>query len=218
MWARLGCGGTQSLQYTDELVYMFPQAPVGAVRWARCQPGQLSASVGSSVGAAGSVRVVVILRNSSQAACWLFGYARLGLVGTKGQELPSGASRGKTMTFPEVPPHPVGLVPRETASFDIDYGDYPAGEPLPPYAKACPSASKLKVFLPGNAKALVVPVEFFSPCGGGDARQLLRTGKRRHTALLKRTNDRSTALAGRSYQSRENLHSLAFFKPERRVF
>ena len=29
MWARLGCGGTQSLQYTDELVHMFPQAPVG---------------------------------------------------------------------------------------------------------------------------------------------------------------------------------------------
>ncbi len=57
-------------------------------------------------------------------------------------------------------------VPRETASLDIDYGDNPAGEPLPPYAKACPSASKLKVFLPGNAKALVVRVEFFSTCGG----------------------------------------------------
>ena len=218
MWARLGCGGTQSLQYTDELVYMFPQAPVGAVRWARCQPGQLSASVGSSVGAAGSVRVVVILRNSSQARVLV---VRLCAPRVGRHERPGTAERrqpGKDNDFPGGPSPPGRPGAEGDGVVRYRLRRLPSRRAAPALCQSLPKCLETEGLPPGQRQGARRPRGVLLSLRRGDARQLLRTGKRRHTALLKRTNDRSTALAGRSYQSRENLHSLAFFKPERRVF
>ena len=65
IWARLGCGPSQSLQYTTEFVYVYPEAPSAARHWAACQAGQLSGSVTSVVGAMGDVRAVVDVHNTS---------------------------------------------------------------------------------------------------------------------------------------------------------
>ena len=89
IWARLGCGASQSLQYTTESVYMYPEAPPATRHWVPCRAGQLSASATSPLGAMGSVRVVVDLRNTSAEDCRLFGYPRLQLIGTRGQKLPT---------------------------------------------------------------------------------------------------------------------------------
>lgn len=165
IWARLGCGPDQTLQYTTEFVYLYPEAPSAARHWAACQAGQLSGSVTSVVGAMGDVRAVVDVRNTSSQDCRLLGYPRLQLIGTKGQKLPTWSGPGQAMLFPELPPHLVALFPRATASFDIDYGDNPEGNPTVPYAKACPPAPRLELFLPGNAQPLDLTANI-SPCGG----------------------------------------------------
>ena len=162
---RLGCGPDQTLQYTTEFVYLYPEAPSAARHWAACQAGQLSGSVTSVVGAMGDVRAVVDVRNTSSQDCRLLGYPRLQLIGTKGQKLPTWSGPGQAMLFPELPPHLVALFPRATASFDIDYGDNPEGNPTVPYAKACPPAPRLELFLPGNAQPLDLTANI-SPCGG----------------------------------------------------
>ena len=168
IWARLGCGASQSLQYTNEFVYAYPEAPSAAKHWGACQAGQLSGSIPSSVAAMGSVRAVVDLRNTSAEDCRLLGYPRLQLIGTRGQKLPTWSGPAQAMMFPDIPPHLVALVRGATASFDIDYGDNPGGNPAVPYAKACPPAPRLEVFLPGDAQPLDVTANI-SPCGGGMA-------------------------------------------------
>jgi Protein of unknown function (DUF4232) len=167
IWARLGCGASQSLQYTVESVYVFRDAPAAAKNWAPCQAQQLSGSVAFQAVAMGSVRAVVELRNTSAQECRLFGYPRLQLVGTRDQKLSTRSGPGGAMMFPNIPPHLVALVPgATTASFDIDYGDNPGGSPEMPYAKACPLAPRLEVFFPGGAQPLNVTANI-APCGGG---------------------------------------------------
>ncbi len=145
---------------------MYPEAPPATRHWVPCRAGQLSASATSPLGAMGSVRVVVDLRNTSAEDCRLFGYPRLQLIGTRGQKLPTWSGPAPAMMFPDIPPHLVALVRGATASFDIDYGDNPVGGPTVPYAKACPPAPRLEVFLPGNAQPLDVTANI-APCGGG---------------------------------------------------
>ena len=113
----------------------------------------------------GSARAVVDLRNTSVEDCRLLGYARLQLIGTRGQGLPTWSGPGQTMLVPDVPSHLVALAPGATASFDIGYSDSPGANPTVPYAKACPSAPRLDVFLPGGAQPLYVTANI-APCGG----------------------------------------------------
>ena len=131
----------------------------------RLPGGQLSGSVTSVVGAMGDVRAVVDVRNTSAEDCRLLGYPRLQLIGTKGQKLPTWTGPAQAMLFPELPPHVVALFPGATASFDIDDGDNPDGNPTVPYAKACPPAPRLELFLPGNTQPLDLTANI-SPCGG----------------------------------------------------
>jgi len=74
-------------------------------------------------------------------------------------------SRGASFLFPAVAPRLVGLAPGQQASFDLEYGDSPTGNPPPTYQKACPAAATLEITLPDDVTAVSARVTM-APCNG----------------------------------------------------
>ena len=136
-----------------------------AASWLRCRPGQLRASFIPLGAATGHVGAEVVFRNASASDCRLFGYPGLKMLNASGAALPTTVSRGGSFLFPAVAPHLVGLAPGQTASFDIEYGDNPTGNPPPTYQKACPAAATLKITLPDDVTAVRAGVTM-APCKG----------------------------------------------------
>lgn len=165
MWSVLGCGPTQSTQYSTITVYLYPSAPAAA-GWPRCEATQLSGTVIYRGAAMGSAAAEALLRNTSSVPCHLYGYPGLQLVGPHGLRLTSTVTRGSAMTFPDISPHLVGLLPGQSASFDIGYGDNPIGaDGRLPYNKACPEATELAIFPPDDYTPLYAATDI-APCGG----------------------------------------------------
>ena len=165
IWARLGCGTDQSVQYSTATVYSYPSAPPSAAGWQRCQPGQLSATLISLGAATGHVGAEIVLRNVSAITCHLYGFPGLQMLGASGAPLPTTTDQGGSFLFPPVGPHLVGLAPAQTASFDLEYADNPAGNPPPPYQQACPAAATLVIIPPDDFTSLRVAAKI-APCNG----------------------------------------------------
>ena len=165
IWSRLGCGAGQPVQSSTTTVYVFPSAPPAAAGWPRCQPGQLTATLTSMGAATGHVGVDIVLRNVSAVPCHLYGFPGLQLLSASGAPLPTTASWGGSFLFPALPPHLVGLAPGQKASFDLEYGDMPFGNPPPPYQQACPTAAALVIIPPDDFTSLTAAVTI-APCYG----------------------------------------------------
>jgi hypothetical protein len=165
IWSRLGCRADQSSEYTTTRLYSYLAAPAQAASWPRCQPGQLAATVIGLGVAGGNAGIEVVLRNTSKKACNLDGYPGLQLLGAKGEALPTTVYRGSAYVFPAISPHLVGLAPDQNTSFDVGYGDNPAGNPPPPYQQACPAVTQLSIIPPGDTTALLATAAI-SPCDG----------------------------------------------------
>jgi hypothetical protein len=73
-------------------------------------------------------------------------------------------SWGGSFLFPALGPHLVGLAPAQTASFDLEYGDNPAGNP-PPYQHACLAAATLVIIPPDDFTSLRV-IAKIAACNG----------------------------------------------------
>ena len=165
IWSQWGCGADQSTEYNSTTAYSFPAAPSQATGWPRCQPTQLTATVNDLGVAAGNAGIEVVLRNTSTGPCSLKGYPGLQLLGTRGVALPTTLTRSPSQLFGTVLPHLVGLVPGQTASFDVGYGDNPTGNPPPPYQQACPAATQLSIIPPDDTTALRARTSI-APCQG----------------------------------------------------
>ncbi len=163
IWARLGCGPTQSVQYTTTTVFSYPSAPPGASAWRRCQPGQLSAALVPIGVATGHVGVQIVLRNVSAVPCHLDGFAGVQMLSASGAPLPTTAHWGGSFLFPALRPHLVGLTPSQTASFDLAYTDVPTGNL--PYQQACPAAATLVIIPPDDVTSLRATARI-APCEG----------------------------------------------------
>ena len=150
IWARLGCGPDQPVQSSTAMVYAYRSAPPAAAGWPRCQPGQLSAALGSMGAATGHVGVQVVLRNVSAVPCHLYGFPGLQLLNASGVALPTITHWGGSFLFPALSPHLVGLAPAQKASFDLAYVDIPIGNPPPSYQQACPAAATLAIIPPDD--------------------------------------------------------------------
>jgi hypothetical protein len=165
IWSRLGCGADQSSEYNTTTAFSFPAAPAQARSWPRCKPAQLTATVTDLGVAAGNAGIEVVLRNTSTGPCSLKGYPGLQLLDTGGAALPTNVTRDPSQLFGTVSPHPVGLAPGQTTSFDVGYGDNPTGNPPPPYQQACPAATQLSIIPPGDTTALHATTSI-APCQG----------------------------------------------------
>ena len=163
IWARLGCGASQPVQYATATVFSYPSAPPGASAWPRCQPGQLSATLVSLGVATGNVGAQIVLRNVSALPCHLYGFPGLQMLAASGVPLPTITHWGGSFMFPALSPHLVGLTTSQTASFDLAYTDVPAGNL--PYQQACPAAATLVIIPPGDLTSLRAPARI-APCEG----------------------------------------------------
>jgi Protein of unknown function (DUF4232) len=163
IWARLGCGTSQSVQYTTTTVFSYPSAPPGASAWQRCQPDQLSATLVPLGVATGNVGAQIVLRNISAIPCHLEGFPGLQMLSASGAPLPTTAHWGGSFLFPALRPHLVGLRPSQTASSDLAYTDNPAGNL--PYQQACPAAAALVIIPPDDFTSLRATAKI-APCEG----------------------------------------------------
>lgn len=147
---------------------VLPAAPAASASWPRCGTSQVAATATGTGAGLGHVGVLFTLRNTSSAACRLYGYPGLLLLGSHGQALPTTVIRAVhgAYLFPAVTPHWVALPPGAVGSFDLQYGDNPVGaQANEPYATACPSATHVEVTLPDAPDHSIVPASL-SPCGG----------------------------------------------------
>jgi hypothetical protein len=126
--------------------------PIGAAEVPRCLTGQLSASLGVAVAAAGNIGVPLIVTNTSSASCGLFGYVGLQLDDGSHHSLVNATMRGSSMLFHDRGPRPLRLSPGDTASAGIGYGDVLIGGVDP--ASGCPLSTYLDVTPPDETTYL----------------------------------------------------------------
>jgi hypothetical protein len=116
-----------------------------------CRPAQLAGRVGGSTGAAGTIMLAVVLRNTSRTACSLRGYPALRLYRPH-RSLPAHVQHGGLVPLNRRV-RGVTLRPRGRASVLVAYHDVPSG------SQACPVATTL--FVGGVAVSIRA-----TACGG----------------------------------------------------
>ena len=133
-----------------------PQAAAAATH--RCERRQLSLAKPSSNGALGSVGLRFTFRNTSAAACQLFGFPGIRLL-SHGRALPTTVIRGTSNVVPFEPENRVTLAPGGRASFFAGYSDVPTG------SQKCPPSTGASVWAPNDFRSIHVrfPAQ---ACGG----------------------------------------------------
>jgi hypothetical protein len=115
-----------------------------------CQASQLSGSIGSSQGAAGSVYVNVVFKNTGSLPCTLAGYPGVSFAaGSPAHQVGQPADHNAQVT-----PSTVTLLPNGHAYAVLQVGDagnYPAGTCTPTKTTA------LRVYPPNNTSQISVP-------------------------------------------------------------
>jgi hypothetical protein len=109
-----------------------------------CQISGLRIVVTGHGGAAGTQEITVSMSNTSATSCSTYGYPGLLLVGTTGKVLPTNVQRGGSLTFENIPPAHVTLVPGAAAYFNIGFNDVQTGN------TTCSSTHTLEVTPPTN--------------------------------------------------------------------
>lgn len=133
-------------------------APASAASAAKCRTSQLSAKLGQSSGAAGTIVFAVILRSKGET-CTLKGFAKLRLLDAAGA-LPTKV-RHRGLAILNQPVKRVTLGPGKRATILISYEDVPVGNET-----SCPTGTALAVTPPHDSGVLKVRVKTFA-CGGG---------------------------------------------------
>ncbi|XAS77767.1 DUF4232 domain-containing protein [Dermatophilaceae bacterium Sec6.4] len=123
----------------------------------RCTTSALRASIVGSSAAAGSNYYRIALRNSSSATCTLNGYPGVSLVaGSSGRQVGAAAARDTAQT-----PIGVRVSAGKSATFELRVAvaqNYPADrcQPVP--------TRGLRIYPPGNKRALYLPVPGVTGC------------------------------------------------------
>lgn len=125
-----------------------------------CRTADLTAGVGHAGGAAGHLRIDIVLRNTGSSRCTLYGYPKVVPLTSKGEPLADlKVSHDGSVAVPKVKPHRVVLAPGEKASFAVGYSDVPTGD------SPCPDASSMRVSPPEDSHALKVDAALNHACG-----------------------------------------------------
>jgi hypothetical protein len=133
-------------------------APAAGASTAKCRTSQLSAKLGQSSGAAGTIVFAVILK-SKGATCTLKGFAKLRLLDAAGA-LPTKVKHGGPAILKQ-PVKRVTLGPGKKATILVAYEDVPVGNET-----SCANGTQLAVTPPHDSGVLIVNVGT-TACGGG---------------------------------------------------
>ena len=131
-----------------------------------CISAQLAVELGQSGGAAGSVGVVVSFKNTSSAACSLYGYPGLQMLDSAGHPIATEVIRGTSTTVPSVPEDAVQVAPGAEASFNLGFPDATG------YGSAsCPTSTNVEFTPPNAVQPITIPWQI-QPYGGSTIAQL----------------------------------------------
>jgi hypothetical protein len=130
-------------------------APAAAT--ATCRSTQLAGRIGGSTGAAGTIMLAVVLRNTSGTTCTVRGYPALRLYRPH-RYLPTTVHHGGLVPLNR-PVRTITLHPRGQATVLVAYHDVPSGN------QPCLASTSLLVFSAGRVDGVPVSVRA-TACGG----------------------------------------------------
>ena len=123
--------------------------PTTPARLGPCASSSLGASLGRSLGAAGTFHIALLLTNRSHLTCTLDGYPGVSFTaGTDGHQIAAPAQRDSRFV-----PAPVVLVPGASAHVSVQVANYGNYDP-----QACQPgrATGYRIFPPGSTGSLLV--------------------------------------------------------------
>lgn len=128
---------------------------------ARCVAADLDGTIGNADAGAGSRFAELIVRNTSDAPCTLYGYGGLEFVDASGAATPTDLVRRA-----DPGPSLVTLAPGQTAAKKLRWGVIPRA-PEPAEGPCQTASAGIRVIPPDDTTAFLVPYDFGSVCSGG---------------------------------------------------
>lgn len=125
----------------------------------------ISASAGSSEGAAGTITGVVTVTNTGPTACTVNGYPTVALYSGSGAPLTVTMANGLSVDLSpaaNAPPTPVAIAPASTAQFAYQFSDVPVGAET-----SCPTSEQASTVMPGATASSPSFALAIAPCGNG---------------------------------------------------
>ncbi|MFD0890278.1 DUF4232 domain-containing protein, partial [Streptosporangium algeriense] len=117
----------------------------GAAPAGRCRTGSLKASIGRVDAGAGQRHAPLVLTNTSNRNCWVYGFVGLVMFDAKGDALRTRVRREN------VPPHRVTLRPGAAAHARLHWTTVPTGDET-----SCPTAARLMIIPPDETAHLEI--------------------------------------------------------------
>lgn len=158
-----GCGSSSKRPSSTTTTTAAPTTTAGITR---CYSSQLKVSTPAprqSVAAQPSQAVV--LTNTSETTCNLYGYPGVQLLGSSGQPLPTTVKRGRSMLAPDPGPSLVQLSPGSSASFALSWDDSQTQNSSGSLV-ACSNTSSIEITPPNDYHYLTIPYSLHA-CGNG---------------------------------------------------
>lgn len=137
----------------------------GRTTWPYCGGVVLKGSFGESSGAAGTIIVTAILRNTGAKTCSVRGYPALQLLAANGKPLPTRVTHGGLAPL-DRPVQTVVLRPGKSATVRISYSDVIRGSEA-----RCPTARTLLVKPIGAGTAVRIGSAAIGACDHGHLRE-----------------------------------------------
>ena len=133
---------------------------------ARCHTGGLLFGFAGSQGAAGTIVDTFRVANTGQAACTLYGFVGMLMLGSAGQPMPTRVVRSGGIFETEAGPSQFLLQPATAASFRAAWSDVPHANDPP---GACAQAAQLEITPPDEFDHAIIPVSNWNlaPCNAG---------------------------------------------------
>ena len=127
----------------------------------RCHTAQLSLSVDSMEGAAGSIFATFRFTNNAPTSCTFFGFPGAQQLDQFNSPLPTNVVRGGGQLSNQPGPSLVTVPGGGSAIFVMQWGQVPVGNET-----TCPVASRLLVTPPDEVASIIFPIQIMA-CGGG---------------------------------------------------
>ena len=130
--------------------------------------GTITATVGQTQGAAGTVTGTINLVDTGGTVCTMEGYPSLAMFGSGGAPIPTNVVDGLTVNFSSAAngqPASITVSPDQGADFTYQYSDVPTGSET-----SCPSSVTVSFRPPGSSTSTAPIPLVFDACGGGTVR------------------------------------------------
>jgi hypothetical protein len=130
--------------------------------------GTITATLGQTQGAAGTVTGTVNLVDTGGTVCTMEGYPSLAMFGSGGAPIPTNVVDGLSVNISSAangPPASITVSPDQGADFTYQYSDVPSGSETP-----CPSSVTVSFRPPGSSTSTAPIPLVFDACDGGTVR------------------------------------------------